>query len=236
MKEGCVDLAVAMAFPWEKEEYCEEQHEYLKGVMEQSRGRILPFGMPPVSGTADVEGWIERIFNDGFKGIGEIAFYKGGMGNESFDFLERVFRAARRFGLPVCLHVSEPVGHRYAGKYDSRLGDLYTLIQGHRDLPLVLSHWGGGLVFYELMPRVADTCASVWYDSAASPLLYKQSVYEIAASIVGPNKILFGSDYPLIGFARALEPLVHSSLGKRERLALSGRNAIDLLKIKLQEE
>jgi len=86
------------------------------------------------------------------------------------------------------------------------------------------------------MPRVADTCARVWYDSAASPLLYKQSVYEIAASIVGPKKILFGSDYPLIGFARALEPLVHSSLGKRERLALSGRNAVDLLKIKLQEE
>lgn len=233
MQEGGIDLAVVMAFPWENEEHCEEQHTYFKGVMEQSRRKVFPFGLPPVSASADVEGWVERISNDGFSGIGEIAFYKNGMNETSFEYLERVFRAAGRFGLPVCLHVSEPVGHHYHGKYDSRLGDLYSLIEDHRELPMILSHWGGGMVFYELMPRVADTCSRVWYDSAASPLLYKQSVYEIAASIAGPGKILFGSDYPLIGFRRALDPIVRSDLGKKEKLAITGRNALGLLKIEL---
>ena len=43
---------------------------------------------------------------------------------------------------------------------------------------------------------------NVYYDTAASPLLYDQRVYRAVADCVGAERILFGSDYPLRVFPR----------------------------------
>nr|HPI22334.1 amidohydrolase family protein [Spirochaetota bacterium] len=66
---------------------------------------------------------------------------------------------------------------------------------------------GGGVLFYELMPEVRKAFARVYYDTAASPLIYDNRIYASAVSLVGSGKIILGSDYPLTGFARYIAPI-----------------------------
>jgi hypothetical protein len=39
--------------------------------------------------------------------------------------------------------------------------------------------------------------ANVFYDTAASPLIYSKKVFRTVLDIIGPDRILYGSDYPL---------------------------------------
>ena len=76
---------------------------------------------------------------------------------------------------------------------------IYDLVQASAGVKLILAHWGGGLFFYNLLKReVPDSLTDVYFDTAASPFLYKPEIYRLAGNIMGPRKILFGSDYPLI--------------------------------------
>jgi predicted TIM-barrel fold metal-dependent hydrolase len=104
--------------------------------------------------------------------------------------------------VPLCLHVSEPVGHVYPGKSTTPLEDYYWLATEYPELKLILAHWGGLLPFYELMNElmkgVRKQLKNVYYDTAATPLLYRQEMYRAVVSVVGPKKILYGSDYPLL--------------------------------------
>jgi len=40
--------------------------------------------------------------------------------------------------------------------------------------------------------------ANVWFDTAASPYLYRSDIYRLAAELAGEEKVLFGTDYPLL--------------------------------------
>jgi hypothetical protein len=94
-----------------------------------------------------------------------------------------------------------------------------------------LAHWGGGFFFYELMPEVAKAAERTWYDTAASPFLYRRKIYSVAVTIVGADKILFGSDYPLIPPRRYIEEMEDSGLGEEERRKILGQNIKNLLKL-----
>ena len=43
---------------------------------------------------------------------------------------------------------------------------------------------------------------NVYYDTAASPLLYDPGVFNLAVEAVGAEKLLYGSDYPLMLYPR----------------------------------
>lgn len=130
--------------------------------------------------------------------------------------------------LPLLLHVTESVGHAYAGKDRTDLWGLYTWIQRNPDLHIVLAHWGGGLFFYELMPEVREACRRVYYDTAASPFLYDPRIYDIALRIAGRDRILLGSDFPLIHPRRYLKEIDSLGLAAEETCGLLGLNAARL--------
>ena len=85
------------------------------------------------------------------------------------------------------------------------------------DLSVVLAHWGGGLPFYELMPKARPVLANVYYDTSASLFLYDDAIFDLALRWAG-EKVLFGTDYPLIGQKRFLQ---------RVRRAVSDAEALD---------
>ena len=58
--------------------------------------------------------------------------------------------------LPISIHCSEPVGHIYPGKGNVELNKIYEFIKLFPDNKIILSHWGGGLFFYELMKEVSS--------------------------------------------------------------------------------
>ncbi len=231
MDESGIDYVAAMGFPWNEEKYCREQNVYFKEVMGLSENRIVPFGSVPLNEDADIEKHVKEIKEMGLAGIGEIAFYAEGMNNKNGDLLRRIFKAAEKYSLPVNLHVNEPVGHDYPGKYNSDLNLLYPILLEYPDVPIILGHWGGGLFFYELMPEINKAFSNIYYDTAASPFLFKEDIYDIAIRIMGPDRILFGSDFPLIKFKRYLDSIKKSVRSRKDREKIIGKNAALLLNI-----
>jgi predicted TIM-barrel fold metal-dependent hydrolase len=231
MKESGIDYAVAMGFSWEREELCAAQNQYFQSVAELSGRTIIPFGSVPINNSTDVGAWVRGIRESGLRGVGEVAFYRHGMNEEAIGFLRRLFAAVRDNSLPLCLHVSEPVGHAYPGKYDPHFGELSALIADYPDVAVLLSHWGGGLLFYELMPEVSKILANCSYDTAASPFLYDDGIYGTALKITGSKKILFGSDYPLLPYRRYLDSINGTIADENMRADILGLNAARTLKI-----
>jgi hypothetical protein len=122
----------------------------------------------------------------------------------------------------MLLHTNEPVGHKYPGKGQLPLSDIYDLAKAIPNLRLVLAHWGGGFPFYELMREVRKVATNIYYDSAASPLLYSPKIFRTVIDIVGADKVLFGSDFPLILYPRSqTEPDFIPFLNEMRKLGLS---------------
>ena len=131
--------------------------------------------------------------------------------------------------LIMLIHASEPVGHQYSGKGEATPDVLYNLITVFPDLKLVCAHWGGGLPFYALMPEVKAAMKNVYFDTAASPFLYAPQVYGQVAQLVGAEKILFGSDYPLISPRRFFKEIRGLDLSEEVKKKILGGNAQKLL-------
>jgi hypothetical protein len=70
----------------------------------------------------------------------------------------------------------------------------------------------------------------VYVDTAASPYLYDPLIYELAIKLIGVDKILFGSDYPLLPPSRYFDELQETGLTPSQVDHICGENARLLLK------
>lgn len=141
---------------------------------------------------------IKRCVDEGMVGVGELNPYGQGLRPDTPEFL-KVVEFISDIGLPLNLHVSEEVGHYYLGKTTTPLIQYYELACRFPDLKLILAHWGGGLLFFEIMPEVKKDLKNVYYDMAGSPLLYPtEKIFQLALNATDHRKILYGSDYPLL--------------------------------------
>jgi uncharacterized protein len=146
------------------------------------------------------------------------------------NFLEILLDSAGRHSMPVCLHVNEPVGHNYAGKHFTDFSILYHVLANCGNTVVILAHWGGGILFYELMKEVQSSLKNVYYDTAASPFIYKDDIYMSAVKITGSGKILFGSDFPLINFNRYIQSISNCVSDEYDKANILGNNAVKILK------
>jgi len=82
------------------------------------------------------------------------------------------------------------------------------------------------------MPEVKRAMSNVFFDTAASPFLYDPQIYNQVVQLVGADKILFGSDYPLLEQSRLIQEIRSLDLPEETKgLILSG-NAQRLLGFK----
>jgi hypothetical protein len=132
----------------------------------------------------------------------------------------------------MLVHANEPVGHVYPGKSSLGLDFYYELARRAAGIPLILAHWGGGLGFFELLRKeTREVLHNVYYDTAASPFLYRPEIYSLMRQVLGHERILFGSDYPLLPPARYFEELAQCGLAGEDIAAIVGQNAARLLGI-----
>jgi predicted TIM-barrel fold metal-dependent hydrolase len=122
-------------------------------------------------------------------------------------------------------HTSEPVGHRYPGKGYAHPQEILAAIEHDPIQNWVLAHWGGGLPFYELMPEVRLACTNVTYDCAATSYLYDPAIFRNVIDLVGMEKVLFGSDWPVLGQGKLIERIRSAGLTDDEFAAVLGGNA-----------
>jgi predicted TIM-barrel fold metal-dependent hydrolase len=146
------------------------------------------------------------------------------MTSQDIHSMKPILTQMEKQGIPLLLHTNETLGHFYPGKGKTPLDRFYELILSFPNLPIILGHWGGGLLFYELMPEVAKSMVNVYYDTAASPFLYSKKIYAIAREMVGVEKIFFGTDFPLISPQKYFKELEESGLSKQDQEKILGLN------------
>ena len=198
MDQHGVDKTVVFGFPWQTTKTMEKHNDYILEATSRYPDRLMGFCcVNPLNDRAPDE--VDRCLKAGMVGIGELAFYATGIEPHCLDALEPIMALARQADCPVMLHTNEPVGHLYPGKSPNTLAQIYALAKRFPDNRIILAHWGGGIFLYALLKKeVRETLANVWYDTAASPYLYQPQIYQFAIELAGLDKILLGTDYPLL--------------------------------------
>jgi len=224
MDESGIDQSVICGFPWGHPDLCSLHNQYLMESASKYPNRLIVF----VSLIFSASDWsakeLNRAIEGGARGVGEIAFYRDEMTSQDIHCMKPILTQMEKQGIPLLLHTNETLGHSYPGKGKTPLDRFYELILSSPNLPIILGHWGGGLLFYELMPEVAKSMVNVYYDTAASPFLYSKKIYAIAREMVGVEKIFFGTDFPLISPRRYFKELEESGLSKQDQEKILGLN------------
>ena len=229
MDEASIDLSVVLNAGWVSQELCVKTNDYILDSVSRYPKRLVGLcAIQPGAGDAAIAE-LERCAKAGAKGIGELRSDVQGFDLADKKTMKPVVDAVLKHDLIFLTHSSEPVGHEYSGKGSITPDILYSFITGFPNLKLVCAHWGGGLPFYALMPEVAKALNNVFFDTAATVFLYKTEIFEQVSRIIGSDKILFGTDYPLMHQNRVLAQIQSAQLPEKDKAKILGANAQKLL-------
>lgn len=229
MDENRVDKSVVFGFPWKKADAFRRHNDYIMDAVVKFSDRLIGLGCFDAAHKSAVAE-TERCLLGGLCGIGELAFYKFRISNTALDQMTPIMEICRSRDLPVLIHANEPVGHIYPGKTPNTLAQIYRLIGRFTQNKIVLAHWGGGIFFFNLLKKeVKTTLKNVYFDTAASPFLYDPEIYTVAVKLAGVNKIIFGSDYPLLPPERYFNEMKAAGLSDDQIKNICGLNAARLL-------
>ena len=237
MDKSEVERAVLLGWYWENPETCELQNQWCSQWIARDPERFIGFFSLHPELQNPIES-LKRSMDLGFLGIGECHPWLQGASIQNENWMKCMEFAAAE-GWPVTFHVTEPVGHDYPGRVQTPFEEFLWLARQLPELKIILAHAGGLFPFYELNPKIRPVLKNVHYDLAACPLLYDPEIYRKLIDVVGVEKILWGTDYPLRIFpARQKEPdfisfknfvLEEAELSESERDAIFGNNLLALL-------
>ncbi|MDI9475302.1 MAG: amidohydrolase family protein [Natronincolaceae bacterium] len=225
-----VDKAVVFGFAFKDMGLCRYANDYVADAIKRFPDKLIGYMiLTPTSDEITKE--IDRCIDMGLTGIGELMPYGQGFNIDDQKEMSNLSNACIERDLPVIIHTNEAVGHHYCGKTDTTAVKAGALAHNYPDLKVIFAHWGGGLLFYELMPEIRKQNKNVYYDTAASPFLYDKKIYKVAKEIGILDKVLFGSDYPLISMKRYIKDVADTGLSESDQALVNGLNAKALLKL-----
>ena len=224
MDESDVKWSVAVGFGWQAQDLCAWHNDYLVESLRAYPDRLVALACVQPTDSRAV-GEIERRIGDGCAGVGELMPHGQGYRLDDFETTGDIAEAVEAAGAILMTHSSEPVGHFYKGKGSVHPQQVAALASRYPKLKLIAAHWGGGLLFYELMPEVRAACANVYYDSAASSLLYEAALFRIAPRLAEPHRVLFATDYPLLKQKRQIEKVIREDVDGEYLGQFMGGNA-----------
>jgi len=230
MDRDSVDQAVVFGFGWQDMDLCRRDNDYVIEAVAQYPDRLIGFAIVnPRSGVEAVRE-IERCVAAGLCGVGELMPDGQGYHLDDQQIMAPIVEVAMEHDLVVLTHCSEPVGHLYPGKGTVTPDEVIRFARLFPDVTLVCAHWGGGTIFYELMPEVARVMRNVYYDTAASIYLYDDDIFSLAARWA-PGKVLFATDFPLIPPGRLVKRLRDARMPTATCRRMLGGNAWRVLKL-----
>ena len=240
MDAAGVEKAVLLGWYWERPATCAWQNRFFAACARAHPDRLAAFAtFHPAAGEAAVLAEIRRAQAEGLRGLGELSPHSQGYSVDDPVFAAALALAGE-LGLPVNLHTSDRQTRSYPGKVETPLEDFLRLAPKFPATTFILAHWGGGLMSLESNPRVRQALANVRYDTAASPLIYDDRIWRAALDLVPAEKVLFGTDYPLLlypmavaepGWRPVLAEVAAAGLTADEKAALLGGNAARLLNL-----
>ena len=229
MDEEGIDKSVIFGFPWRNADTFKRENDYIIETVQKYPDRFIGLAcFDAMNPEAAAE--TERCLDAGLRGVGELAFYESGIDEACIDALDPIMALCREQGRITLIHTNEPVGHTYPGKSPNTLVQIYRMLQAFPENTIVLAHWGAGIFFYNLLKReVKASLKHVRYDTAASPFLYDVDIYAMAGQMAGQDKVLLGTDYPLLKPGRYFGDMEKSGISPEETAAICGGNARELL-------
>lgn len=229
LDEGGVAMAICFTWPFADPALCAEANDYLAAAQRRHPRRLIGFGVvqPARPGAADE---VRRCARLGLRGIGEM-----NADAQGWDLLEEGVRpavaASVEVGLPWTLHCSEPLGRAHPGRGTTTPDRVMAFAERHADLSLVCAHLGGGLPLYAHIPRVREVCSRLFFDTSAQPFVYEPTIYRALLDGVGAERILLGSDHPLLEVSRYLAALAAAAVPVPAQERICWQNARDLLQL-----
>ncbi len=230
MDRDSVDQAVVFGFGWRDMDLCRRDNDYVIESVARYPERLIGFAIVNPQSGAEAVREIERCAAAGLRGIGELMPDGQGYRLDDQEIMAPIVEVAMEHDMLLLTHSSEPVGHLYPGKGTVTPDEIIRFARLFPDARLVCAHWGGGTIFYELMPEVARIMCNVYYDMAASLFLYNDDIFSLAARWA-PGKVLFATDYPLIGPGAFIQRLEAARIPTATRRRILGGNAWRILKL-----
>ena len=234
-----MDEAGVQKVVWQGEYLFSGEHCRQRNTLVTAAQRVAPHRLAAYASVqpndADAIDVLKAALDAGFVGVGELnpAAQRFSIRDRN---VRRLFEYCAQWAVPVLFHVNEPVGPAYMGKVRTPVIAAYEIAARYPELPIILAHWGGGLWWYEQIPAVKRVLKNVSYDTAASFFTYPDTglMAQLAALVV-PDKIVFGSDYPLRpaahpdGWLRLWKETMRSACPEAVVSAWMGGNAARLL-------
>jgi predicted TIM-barrel fold metal-dependent hydrolase len=237
MDRAGIEKCVLLGWYWENQTTCDLQNSWLIDLVKAHPDRLLGFAtVQPRAKETALDG-LKRALDQGLCGIGELFPQAQGFATND-PYFQRVLEVAIEYKAPINLHVTDPVIRTAAATKATPLEDLVRLANDFPAAKLILAHWGGGLPFYELNPQLRQILQNVSYDCAASSLLYDKRIFRQVVDLVGADRVLYGSDYPLLlyprnqrepDFKRFLNEVVTAGLTSAEQNQVLGENVLGLV-------
>jgi predicted TIM-barrel fold metal-dependent hydrolase len=227
MSSDGVDAALVCGFPWRDAGHAREHNDYILQAAQEHPGRLIPLGcVDPLSKEALEEA--ERVLSAGTAGLGELARYHNDLGDEMVSLADLCAEAQK----PLLLHTNEPIGHSYPGKSPMTLKGLYDLLKACPSTRFQLAHLGGGIFFFELLKQeAAGVLKNCVFDIAAAPFVYQPGIYNLFIETAGAERLLYGSDFPLLRLERYKKDLDKAGLDDDLKEKILGLNAKAFWKI-----
>lgn len=235
MDEAGVDRAVLLGWYWETPATCAAQNRFYAECVRAHADRLSAFATvhPRAGGPATLE-MVRRAQGEGLIGLGELSPHSQGFGVDDPVFAD-LLALAGELGWPVNLHVTDPASRPYPGRVETPLVDFVHLARAYPQTRFILAHWGGLPARAEDRETLAKL-GNVYYDTAASPLIYGNAIWPEALRVCGADRVLFGSDYPLNLYphsevAPELARFVAEACAGGADAGVMGRNAVNLLRL-----
>jgi len=214
MEDGGVERALLLGWYWEKADTCGWQNRFYAQCVREHPDRLAACAtFHPAAGAAAVLAELRRARDEGLIGLGELSPHSQG-----YAIDDPAFRTALAFAAecrwPVNLHVTDPDSRPFPGRIETPLSDFARLAAECPNVVFVLAHWGGLLPLRDATIAARD---NVFYDTAASPLLYDDGIWARFRAVVSDDRVLFGSDYPLNLYPRVSVAAEMRRLGDEAR-------------------
>ena len=226
-----IDFSIITSIGWENYEIAKEANNYLLNSAKKHSDRLGALvGINPNWGDLAIEE-IKRCIDQGAIGLGEMHPDTQKFKLNDSKLLSPLMNLAKKNNLIMLMHSSEPLGRKYPGKGKVEPKKILAFSKLFPENKIIASHWGGGLTFYYLLKELKSSPPKLYFDTAATNLLYSKEIFEIIINIIGADNILFGSDFPLVKQEKIITLIKDSKISKIAKSKLLGENAKQLLKI-----
>jgi hypothetical protein len=138
--------------------------------------------------------------------------------------MDPIAEVAAELDLPILIHAWYKTVEVFQGELNG--ADVAALARRHPDTRIIMAHLTGvgrrGVQDIEDLPNVCVDTSGGWYDS---------EMVEYAVRHLGPERVLFGSDYPGRDYAPQIGRIEGTSLPDDVKEKILWRNAAEVLRL-----